>query len=99
MISTLQNPKGPALEKLDLEKRGVEMHPVESSNITAIGFSPGPGGKPGNLYVDFKSGTRYVYADVPAEEFAALLAADSPGRYHAGRIKGVYGYHKAEKSL
>ena len=75
------------------------MQPVESSNIAAAGYSPGPEGKPGNLYVRFKSGDTYVYGDVPAEEAEAFLKADSPGRYHAGRIKGVYGYHKAEKEL
>lgn len=75
------------------------MHPVTSSNIAAAGYTPGPNGRPGNLYVDFKSGDRYVYADVPASEFEALLKAQSPGRFLAGRIKGVYGHHKAEKSL
>ena len=79
--------------------KGPKMHLLESSNVAAVGYSPGPEGKPGNLYVDFRSGTRYVYADVPAEEFAALLAAESPGQYHAKRIKGVYGYHKAERDL
>lgn len=79
--------------------KGPKMVPVESSNIAAAGYTPGPDGKPGNLYVDFKTGSRYVYEDVPAEEVAALLAAESPGQYHARRIKGVYGFHKAERDL
>ena len=77
----------------------VAMQPVSSSNILEIGYSSGPDGKPGNLYVRFRSGETYVYGDVPAAEFEAFLKADSPGRYHAGRIKGVYGHHKAEKTL
>lgn len=91
--------QGVAVKNAGVMKKGVVMQPVTSSNIESVGHSPGPDGKSGNLYVDFKSGTRYVYADVPAEEFAALLAADSPGQYHARRIKGVYGFHKAEKQL
>lgn len=93
MTDTLPKPKGAE------NKKGVEMQPVTSSNVAAVGYTPGPDGKPGNLYVDFKSGDRYVYADVPAEEFAALLAADSPGQYHAKRIRRVYGFYKAEKEL
>ncbi len=80
-------------------KERLKMQPVTSSNIAAVGYTPGPEGKPGNLYVDFKSGERYVYADVPAKEYEALLKAESPGRFLAGRIKAVYSHHKAEKNL
>ena len=92
--------QGAGLRKgVEVQRKSVAMQPVTSSNVAAVGYTPGPDGKPGNLYVRFKSGDTYVYADVPAEEFAALLAADSPGQYHARRIKGVYGFHKAEKEL
>ncbi len=81
------------------EKPGrLEMIPVESSNVAAIGYSPGPDGKPGNLYVDFKHGRdRYVYGDVPAETFEAFLKAPSAGEFMAKVIKGTYQFHKVEK--
>lgn len=73
------------------------MIPVKSSNLVAVGHSPGPGGKPGNLYVDFRSGDRYCYADVPMETFEAFLKAPSPGEFLMRVIKGTYDFHKAEK--
>ncbi len=65
----------------------MEMILVESSNVQAIGYSPGPDGKPGNCYVDFgpskrsgvNSGARYCYVDVPAEIRQQFLDAPSKG--------------------
>ena len=100
MTGQAEAEQGAALRKgVEVQRKGVAMQPVTSSNVAAVGYTPGPEGRPGNLYVDFKSGDRYVYADVPAEEFAALLKADSPGGYLTKRIKGVYGYHKAGREL
>lgn len=73
------------------------MTAVESSNLIAIGYSPGPGGRPGNLYVDFRSGERYCYADVPAETYEAFLKAPSAGQFLTRVIKGTYEFHKVEK--
>lgn len=47
----------------------VEYTPVTSNNLKAIGHVEGHG-----LFVDFQSGKRYVYPDVPAEVFDALLS-------------------------
>ena len=94
-----QTPPVPAKGLEGKLKERLKMQPVTSSNIAAAGYTPGPGGKPGNLTVDFKSGTRYVYADVPQEEFDGLLKAGSPGQYLRQRIQGVYGFHKAQKDL
>jgi KTSC domain-containing protein len=42
------------------------------------------------LDVRFRSGSRYVYYDVPRSEFDALRCAPSPGRYYNTCIKGRY---------
>lgn len=75
---------------------GPKMQPVESSNIQAIGYTPGPDGKPGILKVEFKGGTVYVYGDVPADVWEALLDAPSKGSYLAKNIRGVFAYHKQD---
>ncbi len=73
------------------------MIPVESSNVAAIGYAPGPQGKPGNLYVDFAGGSRYCYADVPASTWQKFQDAESKGVFLARVIKGSYPAHKVEK--
>lgn len=81
------------------EARQVKMQEVVSSNIAAAGYTPGPDGKPGNLYVDFKGTTkptRYVYADVPEDVYQALLDATSAGQFLNQHIKGTYAARKVE---
>ena len=65
-----------------IPEREVLMIPVESSNIAAIGFNDG------NLFVEFISGSRYRYDDVPSETFQEFLEAPSKGRYLNAEIKG-----------
>jgi hypothetical protein len=62
----------------------MNMTPVNSSNIEAVGYEDG------RLQVNFKSGSRYVYEDVPRHIADDFLAADSPGRFFVHFIKGVY---------
>lgn len=60
------------------------MTAVKSSNIEALGHR-------GNvLYVRFKGGKLYSYADVPAEVYHAGVASESPGRWFRDRIRGTY---------
>lgn len=66
----------------------IQMVPVESSNIVAVGWSNG------NLRVQFRSGGTYIYYDVPKEAFEELLGAESVGRYLAANIKPNYGAYK-----
>jgi hypothetical protein len=61
----------------------VPMHPVASSNITAIGHDPAFK----ELHVQFKTGGTYIYSDVSAEEHAALLKAKSIGGHVHAHIK------------
>jgi hypothetical protein len=58
--------------------------PVESSSIASIGYAP----QERVLELEFpQSGEVYQYFDVPAEEYAALLAADSKGTYVNQQLK------------
>lgn len=57
---------------------------VESSSVRSVGYEQGV------LEVEFLNGGVYQYVDVPPEEHAALLAADSIGRYVNLEIKPFY---------
>ena len=64
----------------------MEWKQVESSNIDAIAYDEDNQ----ELRVRFKSGTEYVYTDVPAKVYQGFLDADSKGRYLNTVIKGKY---------
>lgn len=64
---------------------GIEMTPVESSHIIALGFSP----ERNLLVVDFR-GARWAYKEVKKETFDALIGAESHGKYFSANIKGKY---------
>ena len=56
----------------------MEMVPVDSSNIEAIGYDPDSA----TLIIQFKkAGSIYEYYDVPQYEYDGLMAADSKGSY------------------
>jgi ribosomal protein S19 len=46
------------------------------------------------LLVDFVTGRRYVYLDVPEEEVAAMLAAFAKGRYFNAHIRDRYAFRE-----
>lgn len=50
---------------------------VNSSSLNALGYDPDEQA----LEVEFSSGARYRYEQVPAEAVQALLEADSLGRH------------------
>lgn len=68
----------------------MEMIPVSSSNIAAVGHDAGSQ----TLQVEFHNGARYQYFDVPEQVFIELRDAGSPGGYLASNIKGVYRFSK-----
>ncbi len=72
-------------------KPSIEMKPVSSRNISAVGYSP----ETKTLRVAFHSGSVYTYEDVDAEKHAKLMAADSVGSHLNAHIKG--GGHKFTK--
>ena len=69
----------------------VQMRPVDSSTIAAIGFDP----QAKVLHVVFKNGSRYIYQDFPMSLYEEFLAAPSAGKFFAQKIKGGYEWVKA----
>lgn len=65
---------------------GIDLVPVESSNLKAVGYDPATG----TLYVSFRSGHLYRYEGVPLKVYQDLLTGDSPGAYFAGLIRNKY---------
>jgi len=73
----------------------IDLIPCESSQITAFGYDPttqtlaiqfpGRGVKPGDIY---------HYADVPAQVFEDMKAAESKGKFFGSTIRGRYAYEK-----
>jgi hypothetical protein len=55
----------------------MEMIPVTSSNLKAIGYEPDSA----TLVIEFKNGSAYEYYDVPQFEFDGLRGASSHGTY------------------
>ena len=66
----------------------MQMIPVVSSNISAIGYEGT------TLYVAFNSGGLYAYSGVPLDIYNGLMSASSHGSYLARYIKGVYPYKR-----
>ena len=66
----------------------IEMIPVTSSNVDAVGYD----GITNELRVRFKSGLVYAYSNVPLHVFVDLLNAESHGKYLAAEVKGKYPY-------
>lgn len=64
--------------------------PVISSNLASVGYDEASQ----TLEVTFKNGTTYAYSRVPASEHAALMAADSHGKYLNAYIKPRYAVTK-----
>ena len=64
--------------------------PVTSTDITSIGYDP----QTRTLEIEFRTGAVYRYTEVPPEEHAGLMAAESKGRYHTIHIRGIYDYRK-----
>jgi hypothetical protein len=68
----------------------VEMTPVESSNVAAVGY------RDKTLYVEFKTGTIYRYKDVPEDVYTDMMQAESVGKFLHARIRNVYQYEKVD---
>lgn len=69
----------------------MELVPVSSSNLAAVGFDPDAS----ILEILFKSGSLYRYFEVPSSVHAALMSASSRGSYFNAHIKeGPYRYER-----
>lgn len=68
----------------------MERVPVESQALCSVGYDPAQR----VLEVEFQSGEVYRYFNVPAEEYLALMEADSFGGHFIERVrKGGYRFH------
>lgn len=64
----------------------MELTPVESSNLAAVGYDP----ETYILTVLFKNGRTYEYLGVTAKAHADLMAAESVGKYLNSLIKPTH---------
>ena len=65
----------------------MNMVPVSSSNLVAVGYDP----TTHILRIQFRRGV-YDYYDVPENVYRGLMNASSHGEYHAAYIKNAYRY-------
>lgn len=70
----------------------IELKPVRSSNISAVGHDP----VSSTLAVKFTSGKVYHYHDVPADVHAGLLEAESIGSHFAKNIRPNFSFTPQE---
>ncbi|MBS3901837.1 MAG: KTSC domain-containing protein [Dethiobacter sp.] len=76
-----------------MNEYGVEMIPVSSSNVQAIGYDEANQ----VLYVRFNNNSLYCYQGVPIAEFDGLQNASSKGTYLNANIKkGPYPFQRLE---
>jgi len=61
------------------------MIPVQSSNISSIGYENSV------LHIRFNSGGLYQYTNVPRSVYDGLMQASSHGKYFRAYIRGRYG--------
>jgi hypothetical protein len=63
---------------------------MPSTVIRRFEFSP----ERRELLVEFVTGRRYVYLNVPEDEAAAMRAAFAKGRYFNAHIRDRYSFHE-----
>lgn len=73
-----------------LAGQGIERTPVASSNLAAVGYDA----RAQVLEIEFLHGGCYRYFDVPKSIFAALMSAESKGRFFSTNIKDRFRFEK-----
>jgi len=68
----------------------MERTPVNSSNISAIGYDTDNQ----ILEVEFTNGAVYSYSGMPSGEYEGFMNADSKGKYFHASIKNRYSFMK-----
>lgn len=69
----------------------IQLRSVKSSKIRAAGYSP----EQQVFVVEYKSGVRDKYFDVPPSVDAEFWASESKGKYHDRYIHGVYRHERS----
>lgn len=72
-----------------------EMHPVNSSNVAAIGYDS----ENQIVYVQFLNGSTYIYKGVPENEFENLKNSPSVGSYINRNYKNIYPYELMQSGM
>ena len=53
----------------------------------------------GSLIVEYKSGAKYQYKEVPYEVYENLIKAESKGRFINENVKGKFEYNRITEAL
>lgn len=64
----------------------MERQKVKSSNIASVGYDE----TTRILEVEFHNGGIYQYLNVPPQDYAELIEADSVGKFFHSRIRSTY---------
>ena len=64
--------------------------PVESSSLASVGYDPDTR----IPEIEFRNGSVYQYSEVPASAHAALMSADSHGKYFSRHIRQSFRYRE-----
>lgn len=70
----------------------VEMHPVASSNIDAVGHDASKS----EMHVRFKNGGTHVFSGVDHTAFTLMRNAESVGKHFHAHIRGKHDSRKLE---
>jgi hypothetical protein len=74
----------------------IKMITVNSSQIDSVGYDA----TTMTLYIEFKKGSVYSYANVPIEKYNAMLIPTmSVGKYFFAEIKGKFEYLKLSNTV
>ncbi len=71
----------------------MDLKPINSTMISHAGFDPSAG----VLAIRFHSGTEYHHTGVSAEKYAALLKAESAGKFYNDQVRGKHPFTKRER--
>jgi hypothetical protein len=70
----------------------IDWQPVTSTSISHLGHDGT------DLFVRFKNGGEYSFANVPRQHFEDLLAAKSVGAHFATHVRGKFPFTRREKA-
>ena len=70
----------------------VTMDAVDSSNVMAIGYDA----EAGEMHVQFRGGSTYIYENVPPDLSEEFKASPSKGSFYHERVKSQFKFRKAE---
>lgn len=70
----------------------MKIKPVQSSMINSVGYNT----PTKDLHIEFNTGNKYVYSNVPVSKYRALMKAQSKGKYLNKSIKSKHEYRKLE---